>query len=70
MNTAAIIRSKKKLEEQISALVKEYKGKHNLTNIEVNTRVRRFDAGFMIKTEVDTVVTATINEGGSEIIIK
>lgn len=70
MNTAEIIQSKRELEEQISMLVKEYKENHNLSDIEVNTRIRRFDAGFMVKTEVDTRVTAKVNESGTEIIIR
>lgn len=70
MSTTEIIQSKRELEEQISMLVEEYKEKHKLSDISVNTRMRRFDVGFMTKTEVDTHVTATVNESGSEIVIK
>lgn len=70
MDTAEIIQSKQKLEEEISILVGQYKEKHNLSDIVVSTRVRRFDAGFMVKTEIDTNVTAVLNEDGAEIVIK
>lgn len=70
MNTAEIIQSKQELEDKINTLVDEYREKHNLSDISVNTRVRRFDVGFMNKIEVDTVVTATVNESGTEIVIK
>lgn len=73
MNTAEIIQSKHKLEEEIKSLITDFKRGNNLSDVQVDTLTRNIymdgSAGSFCQT-LDVVVTAKVNESGAEIIIK
>lgn len=72
MNTTAIIQSKQALEDKINALVSAYQEEHNLSDISVNTRIRKYYSGSPVieGIEIQTNATVTVRENGADIVIK
>lgn len=72
MNTTTIIQSKQALEDKINALISDFKEAHNLSGVEVSscTHTLCMEGCFNVVKHTEINVTATINEGGAEIIIK
>lgn len=73
MNTAEIIESKQKLEENIKSLLWNFKMEHGLSDVEIDVMTRNIYMDGSVKsfcTTLDVVVTAKANESGVEITIK
>lgn len=73
MNAAEIIQSKQKLEEEIKSLLTDFKRKNNLSDVQVDTLTRNIYMDGSVGSfhqMIDVVVTATVNESGTEIVIK
>lgn len=73
MDTTEIIQSKQKLEEEIKSLITDFKRKNKLSDVQVDTLTRNIymdgSAGSFYQM-IEVVVTATVNESGTEIVIK
>lgn len=73
MNTAEIIESKQKLEENIKSLLYNFKMEHGLSDVEIDVMTRNIYMDGSVKsfyTTLDVVITAKANESGTEITIK
>lgn len=73
MNTTSIIESKQKLEEDIKSLVSGFKEEHNLTDIDIDVITHKIYMDGAVKsfcTTLDIIVTATVNESGTNIVIR
>lgn len=73
MNTTELIQSKQKLEENIKSLISGFKKEHELSDIDIDVVTHKVYLDGTPKsfcTTLDVVVTATVNESGTEIVIK
>lgn len=73
MNVTEIIQSKQKLEENIKSLISGFKKEHELSDVDVNVITHNVYMDGTSKsfcTMLDVVVTATVNESGTEIVIR